>query len=181
MVMSDPTDAPVPASTPATPVQPAVPVVLPAENRTRGTLLALLIIPAGIIVWSVIASIGFISGWIAIGIAIGALALYRFGSGGRVSYNGALRVSVITVVTIVLAYISGFVVPNGAYFARALRSGKFFEGLDATMARGGGDTLIGLLLVLAFTVLGVVIVFRTAATQKKEQAAAEAAAGHTAI
>ena len=58
---------------------------------------------------------------------------------------------------------------------------KFFEGLDATMARGGGDTLIGLLLVLAFTVLGVVVVFRTAATQKKEQAAAEAAAGHTAI
>jgi hypothetical protein len=166
--MSETPSAPIPA--PA-----ATPAVLPPENRLRGTLLALLIIPAGIIVWVLVAAIGFISGWVGIGIAVGALALYRFGSGGRISYNGAIRVSVIVLFTIVASYISGVVAGNPSYFSRALQSGKFFEGLSATMSRGGGDTVINVLLVAVFAVLGVVLVFRTAATQAKADQVAGAA------
>jgi hypothetical protein len=164
--MTDTPDAAVPQPT------PVAPAPLPAENRTRGTLLALLIIPAGIIVWVIVAAIGFISGWVGIGVAVGALALYRLGSGGRISMNGALRVSVIVVLTIVAAFIAGVVAADPNYFSRALQAGKFVEGLGATIARGGGDTLISVLLVVAFLVIGVVLIFRTAATQAKEQQAA---------
>jgi hypothetical protein len=165
--MSETPDSSTPVPAPQPAPAAAAPAVLPPENRLRGTLLALLIIPAGIIVWVLIAAIGFISGWVGIGVAVGALALYRFGSGGRISYNGAIRVSLIVVFTIVVSYLAGFVAGNPAYFARAFQSGKFFEGIAATMGRGGGDTTINVLLVLAFAVIGVVLVFRTAATQAK--------------
>jgi hypothetical protein len=158
--MSDTPDAPIPA--PA-----ATAAVLPPENRLRGTLLALLIIPAGIIVWVIVWAIGFVAAIVGIGIAVGALALYRFGSGGRVSYNGAVRVSVIILVTLVLSFIAGIISDSPTYFQRALQSGKFFEGLGAAFSRGGGDFTINILLVLVFAVLGIVLVFRTANTQAK--------------
>lgn len=165
-LMSDTPDITAPEPAPVTPV------VLPAENRTRGTLFALAIIPAGIIVWVIVWAIGFIAAIVGIGIALGALALYRFGSGGRISINGAVRVSVIVIVTLILSFIAGLVSDNVAYFSRAMQSGKFFEALQYTMSLGGGDLTINLLLVLVFAVLGVVIVFRTAFTQAKTERAA---------
>jgi hypothetical protein len=164
------------SETPSTPIPTpaATPAILPPENLLRGTLLALLIIPAGIIVWVIVWAIGFVAAIVGIGIAVGALALYRRGSGGRVSYNGATRVSVIIVVTLILAFIAGLVSDNPQYFSRAAQTGKFFEGLAAQFARGGGDYLINLLLVAVFAVLGIVIVFRTAYTQAKADRAAGA-------
>ena len=176
--MSETPDASVPTPPPATPVQPAAPVVLPPENRTRGTLLALLIIPAGIIVWAIIWSIGFIAGIVGIGVAIGALALYRFGSGGRISLNGAVRVSVIVVITLVLAFFAGIIADDPSYFSRAMQNGVLIQGLGAALNRyETGSLVINVLLLLVFTVLGVVTVVRTALTQSKQQAAAEAASG----
>ncbi len=74
----------------------------------RGTLLALLIIPAGIIAWVVLWQFGLIASIVALGIAIGALWLYRIGSGGRISRTGAIRVTIITVVTLLLAFLGGW-------------------------------------------------------------------------
>jgi hypothetical protein len=157
--MSDAADAAA-----AQPEAPGAP--LPAENRTRGTLFALLILPAGIIVWSIVSAIGFISGWVAIGIALGALWLYRKGSGGRIGFDGAARVSIITVVTLVLAFFAGVIASNPFYFQRAFANGKVIEGIGATLQYAGGDLVISILLPVIFAILGIVAVFRTAATQR---------------
>jgi hypothetical protein len=148
---------------------------LPPENITRGTLLALLILPAGIIVWAIVAAIGYISGIEGLLIALGALALYRVGSGGRIGYAGALRVSIIIVVTLLLSYAAGVIVPNDAAFARAANNGRFFDALFGAMFTG--DAVINVLLALVFAVLGVFTVYRTAATQAKEAQAATPPAG----
>jgi hypothetical protein len=167
------TDAPDPSPTPApVPAEPATATALPPENLTRGTLLALLIIPAGIVAWVIVWAIGFVAAIVGIGIAFGALALYRFGSGGRISFNGAVRISAIIVVTLVLAFIAGIVSDNVSYYSRALANGKFFEGLAATIDRAGGDLVINLLLLIAFAALGIFTVFRTAVTQRKQEQAA---------
>lgn len=103
------TDAPTPAAVPA----------LPPENVQRGTVLTLAIIPAGIIVWAIIWSFGFIASIVAFGVAIGAVFLYRLGSGGRIGRQGAVSVTLITIVTLLLAFFSGIVVDGLIGFSEA--------------------------------------------------------------
>jgi hypothetical protein len=146
---------------------PAAPAALPAENLLRGTLFALLIIPAGVLAWGIVAAFGYISWIVGAGIVFGALALYRYGSGGRVSFAGATRISVVIVITLALSFISGIVMPNWSYFSRALGSGKFFEGLAATINRAGGNLAIDIIAVIAFAIIGIVVAFRTAMQQSK--------------
>ncbi|MCU1417720.1 MAG: putative rane protein [Schumannella sp.] len=148
---------------------PSDPAVTP-ENRTRGTLLALLILPAGIIAWTIIWSIGYISGIVGIGVALGALALYRRGSGGRISMNGAARVSGIIVVTLLVAFFVGVIAADPLLFSRAMRTGRVFQafGQELGLYETGG-LVINILLLVAFTVLGVFTVFRTAVTQARQQ------------
>jgi hypothetical protein len=160
--MSETPDAPVPAP------EPAPAAVLPPENRVRGTLLALLIIPAGILVWVVVWAIGFIAGIVGIGVALGALALYRWGSRGRISVPGAVAVSVITLVTLVLAFFAGIVSDDLRYFGRALANGTLFESIGAAMSRYGGDLTINVLLLVVFAAIGVFTIFRTAMVQQRE-------------
>jgi hypothetical protein len=123
----------------------------PAENRARGTLFALPIVPAGIVAWSLVSAVGFIAGWIAIAIALGALWLYRKGSGGRIGVNGAVRVSIITVVTLVLAF-----------FAGLIASDLF----GAPPQTADGDLVISIVLSAIFATLGIFVVFRTAVVHR---------------
>lgn len=117
--MSEPTDETTPANmTPSTtpspgltpppammPVAPAA--VLPPENLPRGLILALLAIPAGVLVYMIIWNLGYIAGIVGFLVAFGAYFLYRFGSGGRVSIKGGIIIAAITLVTLVLAFILG--------------------------------------------------------------------------
>jgi hypothetical protein len=92
------------ASAPLSPAaEPAA--VLPPENVVRGLLLALIALPAGVIVFTLIWNLGFISAIIGFGVAFAAFFLYRLGSGGRVSLTGALVVTLVTVVTLILAFV----------------------------------------------------------------------------
>jgi hypothetical protein len=134
----------------------------------RGTLFALGALVLGVIAWAIVSAIGFISGWVALGIALVALWLYRKGSGGRISYTGAAWVSVLTFVTLIIAFFVGIAVGNPIRFNQALSRGT----LPALLA---ADPLT-LLFPLVFGVLGVVIVFRTAAQQKKQLPAESASA-----
>lgn len=162
------------SETPETPAPaPAAPAVLPAENLTKGTLFALLIIPAGVLAWGFVAALGYISWIVGALIVFGALGLYRFGSGGRITNAGAIRVSVIVVVTLALSFVAGFVFPQWSYFSRAIGSGKFFEGLAAVLGRAGGAAAIDVIAVLVFAVIGIVVAFRTAAQQAKQLPAAQ--------
>jgi len=81
----------------------------PAENVARGTLFALAAVPAGVIVWVVLWNFGFIASIVGFGVAYAAMFLYRFGSGGVLSRTGAVRVALVTIGTLLIAFFGGVV------------------------------------------------------------------------
>jgi hypothetical protein len=153
----------------------ADPASLPPENVPRGTLLALLIIPAGIIVWIILWQFGLIASLVAFGIALGALWLYRFGSGGRISRAGAVRVTIITVVALLLAFLSGLVADvlpmyanqRNIDFVSALTSGEFWSFFGNAVDNNFGDVVVQLVIALIFGALGCFSVLRTAFVQTR--------------
>jgi hypothetical protein len=167
-----------PEDTPAH-MPPATPEALPPENVQRGTLLALLVIPAGIVVWVILWGFGFIASLVAFGIAIGALWLYRFGSDGRISRAGAVRVTLVTVVALILAFVAGLVsevLPMYANqrnldFVSALTSGEFWSFFNNAVANNFGDVAVQFVIALAFGALGCFSVLRTAFRQTREMEA----------
>jgi len=153
----------------------------PSENIPRGTLLALAIIPAGIIAWVILWQFGLIASLVALGIALGALWLYRFGSGGRISRTGAIRITIITVVALLLAFLAGLVSDVVPFYASqrnipvvsALTSGEFWEFFNHTLSNNLGNVAVQFVLALVFGALGCFSVLRTAFVQTR---AAEASA-----
>ena len=83
--------------------------VPPVEDVNRGTLVALLAIPVGVVAWVIVWSIGIIAGILGFGIAYLTMFLYTRGSGGIISRAGAIRVTIITFVTLALAIVAGLV------------------------------------------------------------------------
>jgi hypothetical protein len=75
----------------------------PTEHVGRGALLALFAIPAGIVVFVAISSIGIFASIVSFGVAFAAYWLYQRGAGGIVTRAGAWVVTSIVVVTIVLS------------------------------------------------------------------------------
>ncbi|HWH25091.1 MAG TPA: hypothetical protein VNT53_00390 [Pseudolysinimonas sp.] len=136
---------------------------LPTENVPRGTILALIVIPLGIVVWVALWSVGFIASLVAFGVAWGAVRLYRLGSGGRVSRTGAIRVTIITIATMLLAFFAGVVWDNIGVMGAIIDRGQFGEYLVvATMANG-----VSFLIALAFGALGCFGVLRAAFAQSR--------------
>jgi hypothetical protein len=172
------------------PQQPASPQPIltgqdaPPENVQRGVALALIVLPAGILLWDVLWSFGFIASIVAFGIAWGAMRLYRIGSNGPFSRTGAIAVLVITVVTLVLAYISGFAVDlmpsyievTGRTVADGLVDGDFWA--QALSHMGDSRTIPSLVLAIAFGALGCARIL--VAAFRSTRPASAAPAQHTA-
>lgn len=152
------------------PAQPAQPTPLP-ENINRGTVVALLAIPAGIIVWVIIWTIGFIASIVSFGVAILAMFLYRLGSGGQMGRAGAVRVTIITILTVALSIFAGLVtdvavgigtVTNDGPIA-ALSNPVFWDVFqEYTTGPESGSLGFSLLLSIGFGVLGCFSILRTA-------------------
>ncbi|MFE4467214.1 hypothetical protein ACFRFH_00240 [Leifsonia sp. NPDC056824] len=81
-----------------------------SERVGRGIALALLIIPAGVVAWTVLWNIGFIASIVTWGVAIGAVWLYRFGSKARVTRGAFWGIIAIVAVTVVLSLLAGIFV-----------------------------------------------------------------------
>jgi len=151
------------------------PSSLPSENLQRGVIFALLALPAGVVVWDVLWGFGFIASIVAFGVAYLAVRLYRFGSGGRVSRNGAIAVAAITIGTLVIALISGFAVKIvglysqqfGTSIPEALVAPRFWNIVFANMA--SPQALPTLLLAALFGALGCFGTLRTAFLQTRAQ------------
>ena len=79
----------------------------PKENVVRGSLFAAIAIPAGIIVWDVLWTLGVIASLVAFGMAWAAATLYRRGSGGVVSVLGASIIAGVVVVGLLLSFYVG--------------------------------------------------------------------------
>ena len=143
------------------------PSSLPSENFPRGLIFALVVVPLGIVAWDILWSVGFVASIVAFGVAWAAVRLYRIGSGGRITRNGAIAVTAITIVTLVLAYVSGFVVEvvqqlvkQGASVTEALAYPPFWGYVGQAMTSSGA--LVSLLLAAVFGALGCVSVLRGA-------------------
>jgi len=149
---------------PAQPAQPA-----PYENVGRGTVVALFVIPVGVIVWVIIWSIGFIASIVSFGVALLAMFLYRLGSGGQMGRAGAVRVTIITIVTVGLAIFAGLVsdVAIGIGLVahvspiEALGNSAFWNVFSTYLAEAEGLTF-NLLLAAGFGVLGCFSILRAA-------------------
>jgi hypothetical protein len=112
--------------TPELPDLPEATAVSPVrENVARGTLLALLAIPAGVALWLVIWNLGYLAAIVSFAVALGAAFLYRVGSGGTVSKVGAGIVTGIVVVTVLLSFYAGLVSDYANVVASQLDIGAF--------------------------------------------------------
>jgi hypothetical protein len=148
------------------PDQPAAPI----EDVNRGTVVALLTIPAGIIVWTLIWSIGFVASIVAFGVAVLASFLYRLGSGGVISRAGAVRITAITLVTVVLSIIAGLMadvaiaIGNIANISpiEALTHPGFGDLFGLYLSSGDGGLYFSLAIAVLFGVLGCFGVLRGA-------------------
>ena len=155
--------APASPGEPTPPVAPVLPPVLPPENFVRGTLLALLAIPAGIIVFVLIWNLGFVSAIVGFAVAFAASFLYRFGSGGRVSIRGAVVVTAITVGTLVLAFLIAIASDISQIRHESLLESLFGPYLLPAVGVNG----LNAVLTIVFGLLGCFAVLRTAFQQAR--------------
>ena len=152
----------------------------PSENLQRGVIFALIALPVGVIAWDILWGFGFVASIVAFGVAYLAVRLYRFGSGGRVSRNGAIAVAVITIGTLIIAVISGFAVQIvglysqqfGTSIPEALVAPRFWGIVFAAMT--SIQALPTLLLAAAFGALGCFGTLRAAFIQTRAQPTAGA-------
>lgn len=137
--------------------------------------MALLIIPAGVIAWVLLWQFGLVASIVAFGVAIGALWLYRFGSGGRISRTGAIRITIIVIVTLLLSFLAGLVSDVVPLYASqrnidivsALTSGEFWTFFNHALANNFGNVAFPLFLAAIFGLLGCFSVLRTAFVQTR--------------
>lgn len=148
----------------------------------RGALFTLLVVPAGVIVWGLIWSLGFIASIVAFGVAIAALWLYRIGARGPISKAGAFVVTGITAATLLLAFFAGIVLDgirgvaevSGLGWLEVAVEPEFWNLFWAVLPTALGDYTLDFLLALAFGALGCFTVLRSAFAQAKQQGAPEA-------
>ncbi len=153
------------------------PSSLPTENVQRGVIFALIVLPVGVVAWDILWSFGFVASIVAFGVAYLAVRLYRFGSGGRVTRSGAIAIAVITIGTLVIAFISGFAVDllgdysriSGQSIPESLVSPRFWGIVFGAMFQP--QSLISLLLAAAFGALGCFGILRGAFRQTTAQPA----------
>jgi len=147
----------------------------PVENVPRGTIFALLTIPVGVALWLVIWNFGFVASIVAFAVAFLATFLYRFGAGTIASTAGAVRVVVITIVTLLIALVAGFAWDIAAFYqdqggipwTDAIFLPFFWQDVFGWMF--DGSNALTLLAALAFGALGSFATLRGVLQQARAQ------------
>jgi len=157
-------------SDPLAPPPEAAPVVA-APRRERfalGLLLALVMLPVGVIGWVLLRDLGWVSAVVGVVVVAATPALYRLGSGGAIGLRGAIAVGIITVVTIALG--ATIAVVDTTYRIYGVQHGlstlEAFgdSGFWAAVGRGFGrpDVLIPLLVGLGIAAVAAFSLVRAA-------------------
>ncbi|MGO4534406.1 hypothetical protein [Leifsonia sp. 2MCAF36] len=162
----DRTDTGIDAVEQLAPSSPTRPFSQP-ERVGRGLALALVIIPAGVIAWTILWNVGFIASIVSWGVAVGAVWLYRVGSRARVTRGAFWGIVAIVAVTVVLSFLAGIftdiVGVASIPFGEALTSPDFWQ-VYADNVFGNADMwqayLPQVLFALLFAVLGCFMTFR---------------------
>jgi hypothetical protein len=147
------------------------------ENVVRGTIFALLAVPVGVILWVVIWSLGVVSAIVAFVVAAGAAWLYSKGSGGRVSVTGALVISGVVLVTLIVSFYFGLVSDwiravaeqTGLNPIQALAAPAFWPSFNSVFGQLLKADLPSLGLALLFGVFGAFSVLRRAFASARAQ------------
>lgn len=138
------------------------------QRSTRGTLLALIVIPVGVALWVAAWSVGLFASIASIVIVLLALVLYRWGAGSVSTPGDVVAISAISVVTIVLGMAAGLLWQVAAALGvvldvsplEALGNAKFGELLALAVQDSGGRIVLALVIALglaAVTVLRFVV------------------------
>lgn len=127
-----------------------------SENVVRGGLLALIVIPVGVVVWVLIWSVGVVASIVAYAIAFGAVWLYRRGSGGVVTRAGAWTVTAIVAVTLLLGFWIGLAVDYAGGLGNLgyLNNPQFWTLFQTNFGALVKQNLVGLLFALVIGALG---------------------------
>lgn len=136
----------------------------------RGALLALVVLPAGTALWLVVWNFGFVASAVSALVAVGAVLLYRRGSGGPISILGALIASLITFVTLAVAFFSGIVTDalpsisesTGRTWAHLIMSEGFWAFFGEALPSAMSDYASTLVMSIALGVIGSFTVLRNA-------------------
>jgi len=129
-----------------------------SENVVRGGMLALIVIPVGVVVWVLIWSIGVVASIVAYGIAFAAVWLYRRGSGGIVTRAGAWTVTAVVVVTLLLGFWLGLAVnyAGGLKHLDYFNNPQFWTLFQTNFGALVQQNLVGLLLAIAIGAAGTI-------------------------
>ena len=146
------------------------------ENIQRGTIFALLAVPAGVILFVILWNLGFVASIVGFAVAWGASKLYRIGAGGVIGRAGAIRIAVITIVTLLLALFAGIVSdfanasPDGSGLV-AVTTPEFWTSFWAYFPDLIGFYGTQILIALAFGVFGCFSILRGAFVASRPQQA----------
>jgi hypothetical protein len=149
----------------------------PPENTGRGTIMALVIVPVGVMAWVLVWNFGFIASIVALFIAAGAHTLYRWGSGGRVGWGGAIRILLITVATLALAFLGGLLVDfvplwmelTSSSVPETLVDPEFWVILASSASDPRNGVLIALLASIGLGAIGCFLVLRSVFVEARAQ------------
>jgi hypothetical protein len=147
----------------------------PGQRLLAGSLLALLVIPAGVILFTMISSIGFVASFTGFAIAFGAVWLYRKGAGGIITRAGAGAITGIVVVTLLLGFYVSMVFDFANAFAKsatnlghpltawtAFNNAAFWPLFNENFGPLFSDNALFFVLALAFGILGSFRILRRA-------------------
>lgn len=143
----------------------------PVENVQRGTVFALVVIPVGIVAWLILWNFAILGSIVPFGVAWLAVRLYRFGA-TVIGRPGAIRIAIITGVTLILALFAGIANDVANYYVDQLGDGtpallaaltpdfwSFFWGIFPSIV---GEYLPSILIALLFGAFGCFSVLRNA-------------------
>jgi hypothetical protein len=147
----------------------------PGQKLLAGSLLALLVIPVGVILFTLISSVGFVASITGFVIAFAAVWLFRKGAGGIITRAGAWVIAAIVVVTLLLGFYVSMVVDfaNGVAKAETVaghsmtaldlfNNPNFWPAFNANFSSQFSDNALFFTLALVFGILGSFRILRRA-------------------
>ena len=134
------------------------------DNSRNGILLALLIIPIGVVLWDVLWGFGFIASVVSFVISAGAVRLFRLGAGAEPARKSALWLLGIIATTVILSFLSGVLLDAAKYYAAEYNVGTVqafgmpdfwnFAAANLTNSALWGGYITDIAISIAFAALG---------------------------
>ncbi len=140
----------------------AQPLSTPTPNPTRGKLLALLVIPAGMALWILLWSWGFMSAIVSFVIAYGAVWLFQVGAKTTPTRADTYYLLVVILIGVIASFLGGMISDAWSVWAAEMGneakflSGDFWSFVGANITNGDlwKSYSTDILIAFVFAILG---------------------------